>query len=64
MEPERDKIMDKDVICSILENISRIANHQIPYYAYGDNQAACDMDLRLKEIYEIAMQHKSDIEKE
>ena len=53
--------MDKNIICSILEDIAETANHQIPSYAYGDNEAACDMDLRLREICQKAMQHRQDI---
>jgi len=53
--------VQNEVICNILEDIAKTANHQIPFYAYGDNEAACDMDLRLKEIYDKAMQHRRDI---
>lgn len=53
--------MDKNTICNILEDIAKTADHQIPFYAYGDNEAACDMDLRLREIYEKAIQYMQDI---
>jgi len=53
--------MNKNIICSILEDIANTADHQIPYYAYGDNEAACDMGLRLKEIYDKVMQHRQSI---
>lgn len=33
-----------------LEDIARVANHQIPSYAWGDNEAAVDMDNRLGTI--------------
>ena len=35
-----------DIVCEMLH----IANHEIPYYAYGDNEAACDMSNRLVKI--------------
>jgi len=56
--------MNKNIICSILEDIANTADHQIPYYAYGDNEAACDMGLRLKEIYDKVMQNPKLIIKE
>jgi hypothetical protein len=33
-----------------LHRINELCAHGIPYYAYGDNQAACEMANRLKEI--------------
>ena len=46
--PKRESsIPSTDLLCEIM----RIADHQIPGYAFGDNQAACDMDNRLREIY-------------
>ncbi|KKM64656.1 hypothetical protein LCGC14_1499240 [marine sediment metagenome] len=36
---------------AMLNEIMQTADHQIPYYAYGDNQAACDMSHRLETIY-------------
>ena len=48
-------------IVSIFEDIANKANHQIPYYAYGDNEAACDMSRRLSEIYDQAMQARQDV---
>jgi hypothetical protein len=39
----------------------QLADHQIPGYAYGDNEAACDMDLRLREIYTLAQAHNNCI---
>lgn len=53
--------MQNEVICNVLEDIAKTADHQIPFYAYGDNEAACDMSDRLQEIYEKAMQHRRDI---
>lgn len=45
---------DKGVVCdalvSILEGAAQIAEHGIPYYAYGDNEAACEMASRLKQL--------------
>jgi len=46
-------IHSTDLLCEIM----RIADHQIPGYAFGDNQAACDMDMRLREIYMTLAQH-------
>jgi len=56
--------MNENEICNILEDIAHIADHQIPYYAYGDNEAACEMSSRLKEIYDKAMQNPKLIIKE
>lgn len=33
-----------------LNMIIEMTDHQIPYYAYGDNQAACEMAQRLADI--------------
>lgn len=33
-----------------LDEIAGLANHSIPFYAYGDNQAACEMADLLKKI--------------
>ena len=38
----------------LLSDLVDLADHQIPGYAFGDNEAACDMDMRLKEIYTMA----------
>ena len=38
----------------LLSDLMGLADHQIPGYAFGDNEAACDMDMRLKEIYTMA----------
>lgn len=35
------------------QQIIELAQHQIPFYAYGNNEAACDMAKRLSEIAEI-----------
>ncbi|MBK9067306.1 MAG: hypothetical protein IPL76_10565 [Gemmatimonadetes bacterium] len=37
-----------------LGEIERKAAHFIPFYAYGDNEAACDMSDRLSEIAALA----------
>ena len=39
-----------DALVSILETAENLAEHQIPFYAYGDNQAACEMSDRLTQI--------------
>ena len=36
-----------------LEEISKLADHCIPPYAYGDNEAACDFVRRLDSISAI-----------
>jgi hypothetical protein len=36
-----------------LADIARLANHGIPYYAYGDNQAGCEMAHRLESILKL-----------
>lgn len=33
-----------------LQHCKKWADHQIPAYAFGDNEAACDMDARLRHI--------------
>ena len=33
-----------------LDEISKASKHEIPHYAYGDNEAACDMASRLNSI--------------
>lgn len=38
----------------LLDKIKSIALHNIPYYAFGDNEAACEMSNRLVEIYKLA----------
>jgi hypothetical protein len=38
----------------IVDEIIRLCRHGIPCYAYGDNQAACEMSTRLHQIYELA----------
>lgn len=43
-----------NVMRSLLADIKMIAEHGIPYYAFGDNEAACDMNNRLAEIYSLA----------
>lgn len=37
-----------------LMEIVKQANHCIPFYAYGDNEVACDMSHRLEEITRLA----------
>jgi hypothetical protein len=36
-----------------LEEIKALTEHNIPYYGYGDNEAACELANRLAEIYKI-----------
>jgi hypothetical protein len=40
------------------DEISRLAKHGIPNYAYGDNEAACDMSSRLDRIAALAAGEK------
>lgn len=44
--------LDKEVrrLWKVLEKIGDMTNHGIPFYAYGDNQAACEMADKLEEI--------------
>ena len=42
----------------LLERIQVISDHQIPYYGYGENQAACDMAYRLSQIFAITKESK------
>lgn len=39
---------------SSLEEIAMLADHQIPAYAFGDNEAACDLASRVSSIYKLA----------
>jgi len=34
--------------------IVKLSDHCIPFYAYGDNEAACDMSHRLQQITKVA----------
>jgi len=56
-EWRESSIPSTDLLCAIMQ----LADHQIPGYAYGDNEAACDMDLRLREIYTLAQAHNNCI---
>ena len=46
---ERDAQNLPDIL-TLLTSIVMVANHQIPFYAYGENQAACEMATRLHKI--------------
>lgn len=37
-----------------IDMIKQICNHNIPYYAYGNNEAGCDMAGRLQQIIQLA----------
>lgn len=41
----------------LLDGIENDANHGIPFYAYGDNEAACDMAHRLESILSLVRAH-------
>ena len=41
----------------ILSEIIKLCDCQIPYWAYGDNEAACEMAQRLKKIGTIISQY-------
>jgi hypothetical protein len=49
---------------NILSEIESICNHYIPYYAYGDNEAACDMHRRLNNIKKIIEKYNFSSDKE
>lgn len=40
----------------LLEDIDRLCNHGIPFYAYADSEAGCDLARRLDEIRALAAQ--------
>ncbi len=42
--------MDKITILHKLEEIWSKTDHNIPFYAYGDNEAACALADRLEQI--------------
>ena len=55
LERERGRLRaENERLREALEGIGNHANHQIPFYAYGDNEAACDMAFRLHRIIKIA----------
>jgi hypothetical protein len=43
------------------QQIIELAQHQIPFYAYGGNEAACDMANRLNEIAEIVSRVQPEV---
>lgn len=54
---------DDEITRLVLENerlrkywvgVKRASDHQLPYYAYGDNEAACEMSSRLSTIGSFA----------
>lgn len=47
-----------------LEEIETHADHQIPYYAFGDNEAGCNMSSRLATILHIANELEARIKQE
>jgi len=47
LPPVNDNV---DLLVGILEGCIQGCDMQIPYYAYGDNQAACEMADRLNQI--------------
>jgi len=38
---------------TIILNVQKLCDHNVPYYAYGDNEAAADFADRLNKIYAI-----------
>ena len=50
---ERSLLARIEVDREKMEEAAKLADFQIPYYAYGDNEAACDMAHRLTRILEI-----------
>jgi hypothetical protein len=54
---ERPSLSDADkvrVLREALEHVAGRANHNIPHYAYGDNEAGCDLAMRLDHILDDA----------
>lgn len=45
---------ENDGLRETLQDIAKLADFQIPPYAYGDNEAACDMAHRLEQIFRAA----------
>jgi hypothetical protein len=70
MTPEQQKMVDSklytlqpegeppgrssELLADGLMEIVKLADHCIPFYAYGDNEAACDMSHRLQQITKAA----------
>jgi len=48
---ESSPIMPNEVVADELTQLLEQIPHNIPFYAYGDNQAACEMDAKLQWIY-------------
>lgn len=44
---------ERDRYREALDKSKMIADHCIPVYAYGDNEAACDMSYKLKQIFTL-----------
>lgn len=57
---EEANISDDNLI-SMLDQIIDLSNHQIPYYAYGNNEAATELANRLNNIQNIATQMIGEI---
>mgnify|MGYP000864561798 CR=1 FL=1 len=38
-------------IPQLLDKIDALVSHHIPFYAYGDNEAACELASRLEQIW-------------
>lgn len=52
--PEKIEAWEK--VLESLEEIDKQTHHFIPYYAYGDNEAACEMSHRIDKINESAQE--------
>lgn len=45
---------------ALAQEIATLADCQIPFYAYGDNEAACDMARRLEAIHGLVAEAPHD----
>ena len=50
----QEKIGAWEKVLESLEGIDDQTHHFIPYYTYGNNEAACEMSHRLDKINELA----------
>ena len=44
-------VVPNEAVAGELEHLLENIPHNIPFYAYGDNEAACQMDTKLQWIY-------------
>lgn len=48
-------------LTDVLAAVAELSDHQIPGYAYGDNEAACDMSARLRKIRDLCLEAANEV---